>query len=654
MGELNILIKPMMSNKNEYSLLKIFFFIIILLGSLLRFWNISEIPFTHDEFSALFRTQFYSFNELIEKGIKPDGHPAGVQVFLYYWVKIFGFSELWVKLPFILMGIGALYVIWKIGCEWFSEQVALLAVSSLAFMQYFIMYSQIARPYISGVFFTLTMLLFWYRLIFNESKTSKQLYKNVAGYILSSALCAYNHYFSLLLVVLISILGLFYVQRKRIKIYIISNILIVILYLPHLKIFIHQLGLQGLAWLGKPDIYFFVNYFKFLTHFNTIVLIFCFALLFGGGLIYFLIIRQTFRKEHLITLYLAITPAIIGYFYSIFIAPVLQISVLIFSTSFLILFVFSFLEKTDKRLVLGLTILWSFLLIYSLVFTRDYYTNFYKSIYKETFLKLKQINNDSTLVLCGFKKEIGDYYINKYEINQTSNIYYPYRLTKKELYKLLNNEKYRYLCMSRVTNDSPYLFALYKEYFPNVISYYYFDQGEIILFSRDSLMFNKCYTFFDFNNFKEKNNWVFDFKKTVDDKSFVKAYCIDSTTEYSVQYEFVNNGEIYSYAQLVDITAWIFIPKQFNGRAYLVASIEKDSILVWQSAIVDSSTIPFEQWVPIATTLFFPDFSHSLDSLKIKVYFWNPEKQIFYIAKTFFGIRNSNFKIYWIYNHYLK
>ena len=62
--------------------------LILLFAAVLRFWNYFEIPFTHDEFSALFRTQFNSFSELIDKGIKIDGHPAGVQMFLYFWVKI--------------------------------------------------------------------------------------------------------------------------------------------------------------------------------------------------------------------------------------------------------------------------------------------------------------------------------------------------------------------------------------------------------------------------------------------------------------------------------------------------------------------------------------------------------------------------------------
>jgi len=73
--------------------------LILAAGAILRFYNYSDIPFTHDEFSAVFRTQFSSFHELIARGVVIDTHPAGVQVFLYYWVRLFGISEPIVKLP---------------------------------------------------------------------------------------------------------------------------------------------------------------------------------------------------------------------------------------------------------------------------------------------------------------------------------------------------------------------------------------------------------------------------------------------------------------------------------------------------------------------------------------------------------------------------
>ena len=84
--------------------------IILLVAAVLRLWRFPELPFMHDELSALYRTQFDSFVEMVR--IYPDSHPIGVQLFLFYWVKLVGMSEFWVKLPFALMGIGSVFFIY--------------------------------------------------------------------------------------------------------------------------------------------------------------------------------------------------------------------------------------------------------------------------------------------------------------------------------------------------------------------------------------------------------------------------------------------------------------------------------------------------------------------------------------------------------------
>lgn len=69
--------------KNNYTLL----FFIFIVAFTLRFYNFTAIPFTHDELSALFRTQFDNFQDLINDGIKFDGHPSGVQLFFIFLGK---------------------------------------------------------------------------------------------------------------------------------------------------------------------------------------------------------------------------------------------------------------------------------------------------------------------------------------------------------------------------------------------------------------------------------------------------------------------------------------------------------------------------------------------------------------------------------------
>jgi len=624
------------------------FTLIFVVGIILRCWNFTNIPFTHDEFSALFRTQFNSFRQLIEQGVMPDGHPAGIQVFLYFWVKIVGFSEFWIKLPFLLMGLASIWLIWKIAKEWFSENVAILATSTLAFMQYFIMYSQIARPYISGLFFTLLMILYWYRFLFCSDGNKKLMLKNALGFVLGAVLCSYNHYFSLLMVVLISFLGFLYLKRDYFKWYIGSLFIILLLFLPHIYIFLHQLSLQGLGWLGKPEISFFVDFIWYLTHFNVWVLC-CFIIFLFWILMRFIKSKFQFSRQQFIAFYLGVSSSMIGYFYSIYRAPVLQYSVLIFSVPFFFIFIFSFLNQVKQKYIYVISFIWSILLIYSLIFTRNYYHNFYKSIYKEAFKEIKDHQNDSTLILCGFPRNIGFYYQQKLGVKNTANIIYPYLLkSKKDVYDLLENPKYKTVVISTVTNDSPSLFAFCHEYFPYMEMHKFLDQGEIRILKKNSTIYTG-YTYLNFNSFNEKSAWHFSTANCKIDSIGKTYYVVDSLQEFDVQFEFQNNNEIKKHSQIVDISAWVYLPENYKGNAHLVASIEKDSTLLWQGVVISEKEVPKSKWIPVTTSLFLPDFKYPLDSIKVKTYFWNPDHQRFYVSKTFFGIRNGNPKVYWIY-----
>ena len=55
---------------------------------------------TMTSLSALARLRYNNLIAFVKYGVKNDYHPMGVQIFLYYWVKIFGKSEASVRLAF--------------------------------------------------------------------------------------------------------------------------------------------------------------------------------------------------------------------------------------------------------------------------------------------------------------------------------------------------------------------------------------------------------------------------------------------------------------------------------------------------------------------------------------------------------------------------
>ena len=371
---------------NEKSIL----WFIILVGTILRVYNAFEIPFTHDELSAIMRLQYNSFTELINYGVKVDGHPALIQVFLYYWTHLFGLDEITVKIPFILLGIASIPLSYTITKKWFNGTSALLVASFIATLQFPVMFSQIARPYISGMFFILVLSYYWTEFLFN-TKHSKW---SIAGLIIFASLSTYNHYFSFMLAGIIGVTGFFFVTKRNAIQYLLAFLTVGVIFIPHLNIFFYQLNIQGLDWLSTPTISFFTEHLKFIFHFNTLVYLLILGL-FVFGLLQSKKIQ--FNKFQIVSLIWFLAPIIIGVTYSIYIKPVVQYSTLIFSFPFLIIFILSWIKPLKPVVQVALVSLILLINTSTLIVGRSYYDVFYHQPFEEfSNLTNKFINGSFT------------------------------------------------------------------------------------------------------------------------------------------------------------------------------------------------------------------------------------------------------------------
>ena len=363
------------------------FLLILFTGIFLRAYDWQSVPFTYDEYSALFRTQFANFSELIEKGVLPDGHPPGVQVFLYYWTGLVGTAPFLVKLPFLICGIAAVYLIYRIGQYWFNETTGLMAAAFLTSLQFPVMYSQIARPYATGLCFTLLAVLYWSRLLWEQNN----IWRNWTIWVLAAILCCYNHYFSLLTIGIIGITGLInpYNHQHK-KYYWLSLGVIALAFMPQLPIFLDHINRQGLEWLGSPNGLFPFRYisYAFLYSYWSLILFLLLGIL---GLTYQWIqktlVKSLFRSpKRLYLLSWFLLPLVIGMAYSIWVKPVIQYKVLIFSFPFLLLWLFSFLPPLVPRFNAGITVIVLVANILTLIYQREHYTLFYdKNKFEATF-----------------------------------------------------------------------------------------------------------------------------------------------------------------------------------------------------------------------------------------------------------------------------
>ncbi|MFN5461031.1 MAG: glycosyltransferase family 39 protein, partial [Bacteroidota bacterium] len=319
---------------------------ILTVAFVFRFYNFNEIPFTHDELSALSRLEFNNLSELLKFGVKPDGHPALVQVFMYYWTMLFSNSEQWVKIPFLFCGLASVYLVYKIGFKWFGFSVAVFSSAFIAASQFFIIYSQYSRPYITGCFFALIMIYCLLIVMFEDKVKIK--YWFLLG--ISILLSALNHHISMLAAFVACISALVFIPNHRIKTYLIVCFFSVLAYLPHLPITLSQFSIGGVgAWLSAPENNFILKFLYFLIHYSPMMIGFLIFIFFFN----FILVKKSndaLPNKNKIRVFLIlnfITVWLICQFYSVFRNPVLQYSTLIFFAPLLIIFLFSFLKETS-------------------------------------------------------------------------------------------------------------------------------------------------------------------------------------------------------------------------------------------------------------------------------------------------------------------
>lgn len=355
-------------------------FVIILIACLvLRLMPLFDYQFTLDELSGLDRTRFNSFGELMDKGVKIDAHPAFVQVLIWYLSKWFGYVNWVIKLPFLLFGFGAIVYAYFFCLKNFSKQVAIISALIFSFSLVFVFYAPIARMYISGIFFSIALLYYFFNIFFlNETKKSNYFFLG-----LFALLSALNQHINALFAFTVCASGLFFLNKTNFKFYLVALALTVLAYLPHLPVTLYQLSIGGIGigsggWLAKPD---FTVVFGFLR------------ILLGTGKSWWVFLalmiacitlnrKFSFNKKQVFLLCVFIVNYLIVYFYSVLNAPIFQNSVMLFSGVAIVVLVSSLLDFKNKMVFNVSTVIILSVLIFKTYYKKDYFHQCVKTVFE--------------------------------------------------------------------------------------------------------------------------------------------------------------------------------------------------------------------------------------------------------------------------------
>jgi hypothetical protein len=220
-----------------------------LLNLILRAIGIEVNSLAGDEpFSVYFAQMDVSH---ILRHLRPGNNPPLYELFLHYWVNLFGISELSARIPsLIFVSITAAYI-YKIGNEFFTQSSGIVAGLLFSFSNYATCFSHEARAYaLFGLFTAISFYLFLRWL--NDRTSAKML----VIYALVNALLLYTHYFGVMVIGLQILLAILfsYADLHKLKRFMLPLVLSLFLFSPYVPIVIEQFSVtrQKGTWLVSP------------------------------------------------------------------------------------------------------------------------------------------------------------------------------------------------------------------------------------------------------------------------------------------------------------------------------------------------------------------------------------------------------------------
>jgi len=583
-----------------------------------------NFSFSNDELSAIMRCHQDSFSNLISNGVLVDFHPAGVQSFMYFWIKLFGESEFAVRFPFAVFGSLAVVFSYIYTRRKFGNTPALLTAIALMVLEFPLLHGQIARPYSSGLMLSMLLILIWDKVVFPNKEEENHIVKNLFFLSIVFAANAYNHYFSALFAGIVFLSGLFAIKRELLIKYILFGILAFILFLPHIGITIKHMSIGGIgSWLGKPNSDFLVLHIQHIFN-NSLAL----TLLVANITMLYLIVNKRsilgkWRTRNFL-LMLFLLPFLIGYFYSVFENSVLQNRVLIFSMPFLLIFIFSFFNEANTKFQKVLIMLIPLALVGHTIFIDKYYEkehfiNF-KEIAEQCSSTHKTMNNNEVISLqhCNSK----DYL--QYYLRDTSIQFSIYEITNSEdllmLRDILNsntNKKYlEYVCTKPQNRIATMM----------ITSSY--DNMNIL----DSNIYNNGYHLF------EKAKYLNKIKQENTIKYF--DYSNDTFNLEGLEYSKGIAVKILKKANLVLKLRLKFRQKRTGDImiAFEKKNINNEDAKLWWSAPL--KFFKSDEWSNISFD--YPIKANKND--EIKLYIWNPKKEAVDIMEYEVGIFEKQYE----------
>lgn len=397
--------------------------LLLVIGSLFRFYGLDHESLANDELSTCYRSSFDSISSVISRGVVPDKHPPGYQILMFFVERSAGDSAVALRFPSAAAGVISIYLLFLLGRRLFSSSVGFLAAALMTFSPVHIWYSQEARTYSILILMVTLSIYILTRMLDSLREKGCPGLLNIVSFALLNILMEYFHYFGLLMVVLESgILLLVTIYRRKNILYPVAVCVVSALaFLPWIPVAMEQSGndsyitMPGLTAL-QSLLFEYMSWSRILMVVFTLLVAAAFVKCWKNERC---IRRYPLRKLAVPVLWAAL-PILSALAVSYVFVPVFtNRNLLVTLPAFFLLFSLSIhilLEKPRFRMAAGAFIV--LLLAVQLLFIRGHYTRPHKSQFREVARFTAENldpNNEYLIVASAWKEFYFDYYFQRFE-----------------------------------------------------------------------------------------------------------------------------------------------------------------------------------------------------------------------------------------------